>query len=267
VGAAISPDQHNVTTRDLWEDYRRHDKMAEDRHEIWTFYVARPLSFPVTALCLRLGVSANQATALSVPVFAAGALLLAFGSWGAAVAGALLINAWLVIDCVDGNIARYRRTASSFGGFADAISGYVVLGTVCFSAGIGAFVWPSNTLAGQWLGWGSEDLAFALIAGAWASLASLWIRLVYQKWTNTFPTAGEGRHDLMPSEGSGAPSLLARTARFGNNLLNISGLLLPLLLVAVLLRALDLFVVVSALGNTGILVLALRKILRASAPR
>jgi phosphatidylglycerophosphate synthase len=266
MGAAATPDRRNVTTRDLWEDYRQHDKMAEDRHEIWTFYVARPISFPLTALCLRLGISANSATALSVPVFAAGALFLAFGSPGAALLGALLINAWLVIDCVDGNIARYTRTTSAFGGFADAVSGYVVLGTVCFSAGLGAFAEPSQTLAGQWLGWGRADMVFTIVAGAWASLAALWIRLVYQKWSNTFPNAG-GRHDLMPSEEGSAPSLLTRTARFGNNLLNISGLLLPLLLLAVLLGALDVFVAVAALGNTGILVLALRKILNTSALR
>ena len=214
MGATATPNP-SVTTRALWEDYRRHDKVAEDRHEIWTFYVARPLSFPLTALCLRLGISANQATALSVPLYLAGALLLALGSWPAAVVGALLVNAWLVVDCVDGNIARYLRTASPFGGFVDAVSGYVVLGTLCFAAGIGAFLEPSHTVAGRALGASREALALVLVAGAWASLCALWIRLVFQKWSNTFP--GErGRHDLMHSEGSGAPSLASRVARFGN---------------------------------------------------
>jgi phosphatidylglycerophosphate synthase len=265
MGATATPNP-SVTTRALWEDYRRHDKVAEDRHEIWTFYVARPLSFPITALCLRLGISANQATALSVPLYLAGGLLLAMGSWPAAVVGALLVNAWLVVDCVDGNIARYLRTASPFGGFADAISGYIVLGTLCFFTGIGAFLDPSQTLAGRLLGASQTDLALVLIAGAWASLAALWIRLVYQKWSNTFPGDRE-RHSLMSPEEGGAPSLGSRVARFGNNLLNISGLLLPLLLAAVLLRLLDVFVLVSAVGNTGILALALRRILGESAPR
>jgi phosphatidylglycerophosphate synthase len=267
VGVTATPQRSNVTTRDLWEDYRRHDKRVEDRHEIWTYYVARPLSFPLTALCLRLGVSANQATGLSVAVFGAGALLLAFGSPGAALLGALLVNAWLVIDCIDGNIARYTGTSSAFGGFADAVSGYVVLGSVCFSAGLGAFAEPSQTLAGQWLGWGRAELVFAIVLGAWASLATLWIRLVYQKWQNTFPDAGGARHDLMPSGPGGRASLLARTARFGNNLLNVSGLLLPLLLLATALGALDAFVALAALGNTGILALALRRILQDSSRR
>jgi hypothetical protein len=267
MGAAATPERHNVSARDLWEDYRQHDKMAEDRHEVWTYYVARPLSFPLTALCLRLGISANTVTGMSVPVFGAGALFLAFGSPGAALLGVLLINAWLVIDCVDGNIARYTQTSSAFGGFLDAVSGYVVLGTVCFSAGLGAFAEPSQTLAGQSLGWQREDLVFAIVAGAWASLAALWIRLVYQKWHNTFPDAAGARHALMPGGSDGAPSLVARAVRLGNNVLNISGLLLPLLLVAVLLGALDVFVVVAAIGNTGVLALALRKILSAPAAR
>jgi phosphatidylglycerophosphate synthase len=252
-------DPRRVTSRELWEEYRRHEKLAEDRHEVWTFYVARPLSFPLTALCLRLGISANQATALSVPVYLTGALLLAFGSWPAAVVGALLINAWLVVDCVDGNIARTLRTASPFGGYVDALSGYVVLGSVSFAAGMGAYFEPSHSLAGR-LGVEQAGLAFALVAGAWASLAALWIRLAYQKWSSTFP-GDRGRHDLMPGGDGDAPSLLGRVARFGNNLLNISGLLLPLLLVATLARALDLFAVFCALGNTGILALALRQIL------
>lgn len=266
MGAPATPKPTSISTRALWEDYRRHDKVEEDRHEIWTFYVARPLSFPITALCLRLGISANQATALSVPLYLAGALLLALGSWPAAVVGALLVNAWLVVDCVDGNIARYLRTASPFGGFADAVSGYVVLGTLCFSAGIGAFVEPSHTLAGRLLGASQTELVIVLVAGAWASLASLWIRLVFQKWSNTFSGDHE-RHSLMPSEETGASSLGSRIARFGNNLLNISGLLPPLLLVAVLLGALDVFVLVTAVGNTGILVLALRRILSGSPSR
>jgi len=267
MGATAAPDPRNASTRALWEDYRRHDKVAEDRHEIWTFYVARPLSFPLTALCLRHGISANQATALSVPVYLAGASLLALGSWPAAIAGALLVNAWLVVDCVDGNIARYLRTASPFGGFVDAVSGYVVLGSVCFCAGLGAFLEPSHSFAGYWLGLDRAGLGFALASGAWASIAALWIRLVFQKWSNTFPESDRERHSLMPSGAEGAPSLLAHAARFVNNLLNISGLLLPLLLLAVLLRALDVFAVVTAVGNTGILVLALRRILSESAPR
>jgi len=267
MGATATPQRHHVTTRELWEDYRQHDKRVEDRHEIWTYYVARPLSFPLTALCLRFGINANQATGLSVVVFGAGALLLAFGSPAAGLLGALLVNAWLVVDCIDGNIARYTRTSSAFGGFADAVSGYVVLGSVSFSAGLGAFAEPSQTLVGQWLGWRQPDLVFAIVLGAWASLAALWIRLVYQKWHNTFPNAADGRHDLMPSAGSGSASLLARAARFGNNLLNVSGLLLPLLLLAVATGALDAFVALAALGNTGILALALRKILDDSSRR
>jgi phosphatidylglycerophosphate synthase len=261
MGVTATPGRSGVTARELWEDYRRHEKRDEDRHEVWTYYVARPLSFPLTALCLRLGISANQATGLSVGFFGAGALLLAFGSPGAALLGALLVNAWLVVDCIDGNIARYTGTASAYGGFADAVSGYVVLGSVCFSAGLGAFAEPSQTLLGQWLGWGRSELVFAIVLGAWASLAALWIRLVYQKWQNTFPEAGGARHDLLPSGPDGRPSPLARAARFGNNLLNVSGLLLPLLLLATALGALDAFVALAAVGNTGILALALRKLL------
>lgn len=266
MGAPATPRGRGVTTRELWEDYRQHEKLAEDRNEIWTYYVARPLSFPLTAVCLRLGVSANQATALSVLVYAAGAFLLAFGTPGAALLGALLINAWLVLDCIDGNIARYTGTASAFGGFADAVSGYVVLGSVGLCAGLGAFAEPSQTLLGHWLGWQRPDLVFAIVLGALSSLAALWIRLVYQKWHNTFPDAAGGRHDLMSARDGGA-SLLSRAARIGNDLLNVSGLLLPLLLLATLVGALDAFTLLLALGNGGILAVALRRMLEDAGPR
>ena len=52
----------------------------------------------------------NQITILSVFIGLGGCLLFMLGSKDKIIIGALLINVWAVLDCVDGNIARLTKT-------------------------------------------------------------------------------------------------------------------------------------------------------------
>src|SRR5688572_26400694 len=74
-----------------------------------SFYVRRVVrwvSVPVTAVAHSFGMSANLVSVLSIPVAIASFFLLASPTVPMRVAGALLINVWLVLDCADGNLAR-----------------------------------------------------------------------------------------------------------------------------------------------------------------
>ena len=99
-----------------------------------------------------------------------------------------------------------------------------------------------------------------LVLGAWASIAALWSRLVFQKFKNGFG-ATLGRHALIDE----ARSWRATLIRAGNNLLNVSGGALVLLFVATLFGALDLFLLLAALGNTAVLILTFGRLLRRAA--
>ncbi len=86
----------------------------------YSTYVLRRASTPVTALALRLGWSPNRISLLSLGVGLLAALCFAVGSWPGLLVGALLMQASLVIDCVDGEVARFTRSFSDLGAWIDA---------------------------------------------------------------------------------------------------------------------------------------------------
>jgi phosphatidylglycerophosphate synthase len=65
--------------------------------------------------------------------------------------GAVLLNIFSILDCVDGNIARVTRTAGPLGGWADAVMGFIAYTSVFLSTGIYVFLrtgwWPVLVIA------------------------------------------------------------------------------------------------------------------------
>jgi phosphatidylglycerophosphate synthase len=97
-------------------------------------YAVRPLSRRLTALGLAWGWRPNPVTIVSVLLGLGAAGLVATGwRWAWAVAAVVLLLA-LVVDCVDGEIARFTRSFSPLGAFLDAVGDrvkeYAVLGAV-----------------------------------------------------------------------------------------------------------------------------------------
>lgn len=86
----------------------------------YSTFVLRRASKPVTALALRMGLSPNQISLFSLLVGLSAAACFAVGSTPAVVCGALLLQASLIIDCVDGEVARFTRSFSDLGAWLDA---------------------------------------------------------------------------------------------------------------------------------------------------
>lgn len=119
---------------------------ARPRDGFYSTYVLRRISAPLTPIAIRHGVSANSVTAGSALVGLLGATLFAVGGRPALAAGAILLQLSLVLDCVDGEIARATRTHSAIGGWLDAatdrVKEYAALAGLAFAAGhLGHHVW------------------------------------------------------------------------------------------------------------------------------
>jgi phosphatidylglycerophosphate synthase len=84
----------------------------------------RRLSPYVTRVLVATPISANGVTWLMVATGLLAALALSFPGLFAAVAAALLAQLWLLLDCCDGEVARWRRTFSPTGIYLDHISHY-----------------------------------------------------------------------------------------------------------------------------------------------
>lgn len=248
-----------VSVREIRAYHNQQEKAEADRKELFCYYIIRPISFYPTALFINLGISANQTTWISVVVLLVGCVLLATGSYIAGLAGTGLALVWLILDHVDGNIARFLRTPSPYGEFLDAL-GASVAHLIFLAAGIGFFVRPDSMLISSAAVQSAAYPGWILIAGAWASLTAIWIRMVYHKFRNTFPTISLEKHDFL---GTGKKSSLSVLLEIGNNLFNLSGVLLPFLLLSIVIGIVDLFLILTALSNTALLAISLRRIIRA----
>jgi len=234
-------------------------KRDQDREDLWIYYVIRKISFYPTWLFLKIGISANQATFISIIVGVIGCSFLAFGNYGARIMGALLVNFWIVLDCVDGNIARYKRSISEYGQFVDALSGYLLNAFLFLSAGIGAYTQPEPLL-------GFVRKIFALninqnifiVLGAWGSISITLSRLVFHKFVNISPNIESGNNKFGMESLKSSKSFLYLII---HNIVSFSGFLLPGILLAVTFRLLSLFVLFYALMNTMVLIVTTYQII------
>jgi phosphatidylglycerophosphate synthase len=114
------------------------DKISVDKENPVLYYVLRPLSFYLTIPCIKMGLSANQVTFIGMGIGVAGCLMLGIGAYWSMIVGAALLILNDVCDVVDGNVARYNKSSSTYGGYLDdVISGEVIPAIVPFAVGIG----------------------------------------------------------------------------------------------------------------------------------
>lgn len=116
------------------------------------FPLVRHLSGRVTPVLMRLPVSANQITALSLLSGLAAAWLLAQSAWTANVEAAGLLVAAYVLDNCDGEIARLKNQCSSFGMHFDSFVDWAVHTTFFVGLGIGVST-ETGVDYWNWLGW------------------------------------------------------------------------------------------------------------------
>ncbi|HEV2755008.1 MAG TPA: CDP-alcohol phosphatidyltransferase family protein [Actinomycetota bacterium] len=83
-----------------------------------TQFLYRPISTRVASVLARTGVSPLTVTWVGAAVALAGAALLAGGYY---VAGAAVTLAAVIVDCVDGDLARATDQSSTVGAFLDSV--------------------------------------------------------------------------------------------------------------------------------------------------
>ena len=96
----------------------------------------RDAALPLTWLLLHTAVTANQVTTASLFLGLLGILLFALPSKALFLTGVALLQIWYLLDHVDGQIARDRKTASLSGRFFDFMTHHIIHGTVFFSLGL-----------------------------------------------------------------------------------------------------------------------------------
>ena len=146
------------------------------KESVLTRILYRPISFYGASLAANLGISANAISYFSASIAVAACAMFLFKNTVAHIVGSLLMILWIILDCIDGNIARCVEK-KPFGEFADSISSYMLVGFMGVSMGIAAYFQGGLLIdAGNpWI----------ILIGALASSSDTMMRLIYQKYKNT----------------------------------------------------------------------------------
>jgi phosphatidylglycerophosphate synthase len=119
----------------------------------------RKLSPAATWVFARLGWSPNAVTAAFIACGIAAGVVIAVGGLASAVGGALLIQAYLLLDCSDGELARWSKRTSAAGIYLDGVGHY--LAEAALLAGLGVRAQGELTVSGRYV---SAGLAAAVAA-------------------------------------------------------------------------------------------------------
>lgn len=139
-------------------------------------FIYRPISFWVASVCANMGISANTVSYFSLFLGFAGCVCYLIPSFSMHMVGAIICNIWLLLDCVDGNIARSVKK-QLFGEFADAISSYIFAGLLYTAIGFTVY-FDGGILV-------KSGCVWMILVGAVASASDTLMRLIHQKYINT----------------------------------------------------------------------------------
>lgn len=115
----------------------RIDACAKRPIDIWTNYLYYPLSIRLVYLIRNTRITPNALTVGSLALALLGCGLFALGRRPDVLWGLLLVQVSYVMDCADGQLARYRQQFSPFGGWLDQVADRIKEFAIYFSLAYG----------------------------------------------------------------------------------------------------------------------------------
>jgi phosphatidylglycerophosphate synthase len=112
----------------------------------FSVFFLRRVSKLLTWAAVKIGATPNQVTIASFAIGLYAAYLFAQGDTWSLIGGAILLQVSIIVDCVDGEIARYTRKFSELGAWLDAITDRVKEYAVFLGLAYGAFVHNGQNL-------------------------------------------------------------------------------------------------------------------------
>ncbi len=135
----------------------------------------RKISFFLAGVAANLGISANAVSYFSAFLAVAACSMFLINVQLCHIIGSVLMIFWVILDCVDGNLARSVKKLP-FGEFADSMSSYLLVGFMGTTMGVAAYFEGGLFFKAHnpWI----------ILLGALASSSDTMMRLIYQKYKN-----------------------------------------------------------------------------------
>ena len=212
---------------------------------IWVQYVARSVSYPVTYFFINLGFSAWAVSVLSILIAFLACFAFCINNDIARWIGVVLIHFWMICDCVDGNIARVKKTTGPMGEFIDAQSGYIISAFCYFGLGVAAYYTTGFTQC---------SILFLALGGV-SSIANILSRLIHQKYSVAQIKICKGE-DQVQKEEKEKFSFQNLRRRIGKEV-GLSGMFMVLVILCQIFRIYDYVTLFYFLFCTGSLLLVI----------
>lgn len=117
----------------LWETKNKDD-------EWWSSFVTSPAAIAANYFAVELPwITPNRITGLSFIVAVAAAICIIIGGLPNFIIAAILIHISHVLDCMDGQLARYRKTSSPTGSYFDRMTDQIQITLWFGAAGYAAY--------------------------------------------------------------------------------------------------------------------------------
>ena len=212
-------------------------KKKNSRSSLWVQLWVRKASFPITYLLINTGWTANMVSILSWIVIFFAAVFLCINNFYYMLIGVILTNFWLVLDCVDGNIARVKKVKTFMGDFFDAIAGYGPFSFTTLGLGMAAF--HTSFLIKSEYRW------TLILIGGIGAVANLYMRLIHQKYFNCFFVAKKILNELddITLEDTENKRSFAYIREQIDKNIGVSGLFMPWLFIALFTKTFDIMVI------------------------
>lgn len=212
-------------------------RKKNSRSSLWVQLWVRKASFPITYVFINAGWTANMVSVFSWIVILFAAILLSINNFWCMLSGVILTNFWLILDCVDGNIARVKKTKTFMGDFYDAVAGYGPFSFTTIALGMAAYH-TSFLVSNEYRYW------FILI-GAVGAVSNIYMRLVHQKYLTCFFTGKKaiGELDEITLKDTDDKRSFAYIREQIDKNFGVSGLFMPWLFVALFTDTFDIMVV------------------------
>ena len=115
-------------------------KDSKGKRPLYMEWVTMRISIYVTKLLLYTPISADQVTIGMVLLAILGSVLMAFGTLKLMLIGILIIHFTVILDNVNGEVARYRKEGSMMGTFLEQYYHELSVPLIFFSFGFGTFL-------------------------------------------------------------------------------------------------------------------------------
>lgn len=212
---------------------------------VFTYYIRRPISYYLAWIFLRMSISANKITITWLLIGLIGSIFLIEGKEINMLIGLLLIEFAIILDAVDGHVARFTKSTLT-GSILDLYSGELIysLSLLAFSIGI-----SKQNISTIYIYNYNLDNSILMYLGLFIAFTNLFSKGVIREWY----LRTEHKIRLVENLHS-APYIIIY------NIFGYAGAYPLILIISVILGIGDVLVILFAIINGGYAVIVLNRI-------